>query len=221
MKLLYENPLEKQSDVDSFIKEGELKVSFANGKMRLENMLDEALGQKSNFLFWCPKKFPSDIQIEWDFMPLSDSGLAMMFFCANGKNGIDLFDKSLHKRTGEYQQYHSSDINAFHASYFRRKLADERIFHTCNLRKSCGFHLVAQGADPIPSAIDAQKSPSMYHITIKKEQSNITFSINNLTIYTFIDDGKTYGNLLNGGYIGFRQMAPLVAEYSSLKVFAL
>ena len=221
MQLIYENALESEKDIKGFIKEGELKVSFPNGKMRLENALDSSLGQKSNFLFWCPKIFPKDIQIEWDFMPLSDVGLAMMFFAANGKEGKDLFDSSLAKRTGEYQQYHSADINAFHASYFRRKQLDERIFHTCNLRKSYGFHLVAQGADPIPSAEDAKSSPSMYKKKKKKEGSRVSFSINNLTIYSFTDDGKSFGEELGSGYIGFRQMAPLVAEYSNLKVFQL
>jgi hypothetical protein len=43
-----------------------------------------------------------------------------------------------------------------HASYFRRKNVElERTFHTCNLRKSAGFHLVAQGGDPIPLVINA------------------------------------------------------------------
>jgi len=32
---------------------------------------------------------------------------------------------------------------------------------------------------------------------------------------------KTYGPLLEDGKIGFRQMAPLVAEYANLKVYEL
>ena len=58
MKLIYENPLACERDVASFIKEGELKVSFPCGKMRLENALSENLGQKSNFLFLEEKKHP-------------------------------------------------------------------------------------------------------------------------------------------------------------------
>ena len=81
----------------------------------------------------------------------------MMFFAAQGRNGENLFDPQLQKRTGEYIQYHHGDINAFHVSYFRRKEPDERAFHTCNLRKSYGFYLVCQGADPAAdSGADAE-----------------------------------------------------------------
>ena len=61
----------------------------------------------------------------------------------------------------------------------------------------------------------------MYKKKKKKEGSRVSFSINNLTIYSFTDDGKSFGEELGSGYIGFRQMAPLVAEYSNLKVFQL
>lgn len=38
------------------------------------------------------------------------------------------------------------------SSCYRRKQRSERAFRTCNLRKSKGFYLVKQGADPIPGA---------------------------------------------------------------------
>ncbi|MCR5556825.1 MAG: YesU family protein, partial [Butyrivibrio sp.] len=119
------------------------------------------------------------------------------------------------KRTGEYPQYHSGDINAFHVSYFRRKEPDERAFHTCNLRKSYGFHLVAQGADPIP---DASNDSEWYRIRVVKKRGQIGFFINDLTIFEYADDGVTYGDILTGGCIGFRQLAPMVAEYRNLRV---
>jgi hypothetical protein len=34
-------------------------------------------------------------------------------------------------------------------------------------------------------------------------------------------DGKSHGPLLGGGKIGFRQMAPLIAEYANFRVRAL
>jgi hypothetical protein len=39
-------------------------------------------------------------------------------------------------------------------------------------------------------------------------------------IFTWEDDGATYGPRLQAGKIGFRQMAPLIAEYANLKVYA-
>lgn len=215
-KLIYNNPLSNESDIAGFRMEGSAKVYFENGNMRMRNMLDESLGQKSNFVFWCPENFPSDIVIEWDFRPIEEPGLAILFFSAQGTKGQDLFDETLAPRDGQYDQYHSGDINAFHVSYFRRKWDTERCFHTSNLRKSKGFHLVAQGADPIPDVSDCKES---YHISVVKYKNIVKFFVDELLIFTFEDDGTTYGSLLSGGKIGFRQMAPMIGEYSNLMVY--
>lgn len=156
--------------------------------------------------------------ITWDFYPVREPGLCMMFFAARGMEGQELFDHSLKKRTGEYVQYHHGDINAFHISYFRRKEPDERSFHTCNLRKSYGFYLTAQGGDPIPDVADA-KPP--YHIAVIKRGNVVQFMIDTLEIFRFEDDGETYGPLLEGGKIGFRQLAPFIGEYAELRVYKL
>lgn len=216
--LIYENPLSRKEDIESFIMEGQAKVTFEEKAMRLGNALDAGLGQKANYVLWCPETFPENIKVEWEFKPLDSHGLCILFFAAEGKDGRDLFDPALSPRTGEYPQYHSGDINAFHVSYFRRKEPDERAFHTCNLRKSCGFHLVAQGADPLPEAEDAL---GFYKITVVKDRNEIRFSINDLCVFTYQDDGVTYGAPLAGGKIGFRQLAPLTAEYRNLKVYDL
>ncbi len=216
--LVYDNKLSCKEDVADFVMEGNAYVYFENGKMRMKNASDPSLGQKSNFVYWCPVEFGSDIMIEWDFKAIEDPGLAIMFFSARGKNGEDLFSDSLQPRDGQYNLYHSGDINAYHVSYFRRKWEDERAFHTCNLRKSCGFHLVTQGADPIPDPADAKES---YHITVVKYHGQIDFIIDDLTVFSWLDDGKEYGPVLGGGKIGFRQMAPLIGEYSNLKVYNL
>ena len=217
-KLIYENPLACENDVKSFVLEGSAKITFPEGKMRMENAICAEAGQKANYVFWCDKSFPDNIRITWDFKPIKEPGLAILFFAAKGRNGEDLFDPALQKRTGEYPLYHHGDINAFHVSYFRRKEADERAFHTCNLRKSYGFHLVTQGADPIP---DAAECLEPYHMTVIKRPDKVEFLINELPIFTFEDDGETYGPLLTDGRIGFRQLAPMIAEYSELKVFEL
>ncbi|MBE5830252.1 MAG: DUF1961 family protein [Butyrivibrio sp.] len=214
-KLIYENHLAKKEDIEGFVLEGQADISFPEGAMRLKSVIDPSEGQKANFVLWCPVSFPSDVCIEWEFKPIKEPGLAIMFFAAKGRNGVPVLDNSLAKRTGEYPQYHSGDINAFHVSYFRRKETDERAFHTCNLRKSYGFHLVAQGADPIP---DASKDSQWYRIRVVKRSGHVTFFINDLQIFEFIDDGMTYGDILTSGCVGFRQLAPMVAEYRNLRV---
>ena len=217
-RLIYSNFLRCSEDIAGFVLEGDAKISFENGRMRMENARQAAEGQKANYVLWCPEDFPADVLIEWDFWPIREPGLCILFFSAMGRNGEDLFDPSLQKRTGEYPLYHHGDINAFHVSYFRRKEPDERQFHTCNLRKSYGFHLVTQGADPIPDVDDA-KGP--YHLTLLKKDGRVSFFVNELEVFRFDDDGETYGPLLAGGKIGFRQLAPLIGEYANLKVYAL
>jgi hypothetical protein len=218
MKLIYENDLSKEDDIKDFVLEGKAGISFFSGCMRLESIVSPDKGQKANYVLWCDKEFPSDVQIEWDFKPVKEPGLAMIFLSAKGIGGEDIFDESLNTRTGEYVQYHHGDINAFHISYFRRKEPDERQFHTCNLRKSYGFYLVAQGADPIPDVADVA---DFYHIKVVEKDNTVSFFINDLKVFEFVDDGTTYGPLLGGGKIGFRQLAPMIAEYKNLKVYEL
>lgn len=216
LDLIYENSLQSEDHVAGFRLEGEAALSFPMGRLRMENKIDESEGQKSNFVLWCPETFPADLYVTWDFWPIREPGLCILFFAATGRNGEDLFDERLEKRIGVYDQYHHGDIHAYHVSYFRRKWEDERKFHTCNLRKSYGFHLVAQGADPIPSVIDAA---GPYKIGLLKLGQEITFSINDLPVFQWKDDGETYGPVLGGGKIGFRQMAPLIGEYANLKIY--
>ena len=85
-------------------------------------------GQAANFVFWCPEDFPADIAVTWDFWPVREPGLCILFFSALGRGGEDIFDSSLAPRAGEYKQYHSSDINALHVSYFRRKALKNALF---------------------------------------------------------------------------------------------
>lgn len=217
-ELIYENKLSSKQDIEGFILEGDANISFENGKMRMENLRNVEEGQKSNFVFWCPKDFPKNIEINFDFKPIREPGLCILFFAAKGINNEIIFDNKLNQRTGEYQMYHHGDINALHVSYFRRRYPEERVFHTCNLRKSYGGHLVAQGADPIPSVEDVSDS---YKIKLIKIENKVLFYIDDLKIFEWIDDGVSYGSILEDGKIGFRQMAPLIGEYSNLKVYEI
>jgi hypothetical protein len=215
---LYENPLACAEDLAGFHLEGEGAFSFPRNRWRLEGTRDPGDGQASNLVVWCPEPFPDHICISWDYRPIQDPGLSILFFAATGQNGEDVLDPALDKRNGPYQQYHSGDINALHVSYFRRKHASERAFTTCNLRKSHGFHLVAQGADPLPSIPDMQDS---YRISLLKSGSHVRFAIEDLECFRWQDHGGETGPVLSDGKIGFRQMTPLIAEYANLTVHSL
>ncbi len=216
-RLIYTNPLKCPEDIREFQLEGQAEIRFSAEGMILENRLSPQEGQKANFVLWCDRIFPADVRICWEFKPVREPGLAMVFFAAAGTDGRDIFDPALKQREGIYDQYHHGDINTFHLSYFRRKEPDERAFHTCNLRKSYGFHLVAQGADPIPSAADADR---MYRLCVEKEGGKIRFLAEGMELLNFQDDGKTFGPHLGAGRIGFRQLAPMVGIYSNLKIYA-
>ncbi|MEK3732301.1 MULTISPECIES: DUF1961 family protein [Paenibacillus] len=215
-KLLYHNPLHSPDCIAGFRMEGAGAVTFPLGRMRLESVRQAEEGQKANFVYWCPEEFPPDIAITWEFWPIREPGLAIMFLAAVGAGGRDLFDPVLAPRTGVYEQYHHGEMHALHISYFRRRWPEERSFHTCNFRKSYGFHLVAQGADPIPGTADAA---GPYRLLALKQGAQVTFSVNGLQVFSWMDDGARYGPPLAGGRVGFRQMAPLIAEYANLTVY--
>ncbi|MFA9557888.1 DUF1961 family protein [Evansella sp. AB-rgal1] len=215
-KLLYNNPLSNDKHVKDWILEGKAKISFKEDKLHLQNELDpEIHGDNAHWVYWAPKDFPDKIMIEWEFYPIEEPGLCMIFFAAKGENDLDLFDSSLPKREGKYPQYHSGSIDTLHLSYFRHKWEDERAFRTCNLRKSKGFHLVAHGADPLPPVEDARPP---YFLKLIKYEGIVQFSINELPVLEWEDDGETYGPIYSGGKIGFRQMAPMKAAYANLKI---
>ena len=211
--LLYSNPLAGPADVAGWVAEGPLKLARHEGALELSGQLDdEQFGDHAHWTFWCPVEFPDCIRISWEFLPLAEPGLAMVFFSAAGHGGRDLFSPELAPRTGYYPQYHSGDIDALHVSYFRHKHAEERAFRTCNLRKSAGFELVAQAADPLPPTEDAL---DFYRMELVKDGPRVEFSINGLPVLDWTDPGE---HVLGRGYFGFRQMAPLRAAYRNLVV---
>lgn len=217
-QLLYRNPLTQPSDFEDFIPEGEVNFRFDDGLILSSKQNEKEHGEYAHFLLWLKEDFPDRILIEWTFTPLEEPGLCMFFFAAKGINGEDLFDPSLKERQGYYPEYHSSDINTYHLSYFRRKWEEERAFHTVNLRKSSGFHLVSQGADPLPDIADCKAE---YKMMLVKDAETIRFFIDGLKVLDWVDDGITGGPILKGGKIGFRQMAPMKAKYRDLAIYRL
>ncbi|MCC5834499.1 MAG: DUF1961 family protein [Opitutales bacterium] len=216
-KTLYKNALSSLEDIEGWViessVEGQPVITFPNGRMRMESEV--------HYLLWCPVDFPDNIRITWEFQPRRDDGLAMFWLAAKGRDGEDLFDDSLAERTGAYPQYFDGDINALHVAYFRRNAhgepLEERFFQTSHLRKSHGFHLVADAGDPIPSVRDVV---GPYQMEIIKYGPYFRFSINGLKILEWEDSGDI-GPILEGGKIGLRQMAGLIADYGNLKVQAI
>jgi len=220
--LLYENSLESPGSIAEWTLEGNAATTFPRGRMRLENVDDPAHVDEPHYVLWCPERFPDDIRIGWDFRPLSEPGLCMVFFAATGLDGESVLDPALDERTGVYSQYMDGDIDTLHASYFRRNHhgdpKPEIAFQTINLRKSKGFHLAERGGDPIPGVKDAA---SPYRVKVVKSGADVVVSVDGLEVLHWVDDGETYGSILEGGHVGFRQMAPMTGEYANLTVHAV
>ena len=194
--IIYANPLAGERDLEGFRLEGDGAISFPLGRLRLESLRPPADGQAANVVLWCPVVFPGDVSISWDFWPVREPGLCILFFHGRGSDGKSVLDGGLHTRTGPYEQYHHGDIDAYHVSYFRRMWESERRFHTCNLRKSHGFHLVAQGADPLPGVVDAR---GPYRIRVEVRGGEIVFSVDDIVSFRWLDDGSVGGPALRGG----------------------
>lgn len=86
-KLIYDNPLRTAEDMSGFRAEGDALLSFPQQRLRLASARDEAEGQQANFVLWCPHHFPADVAIAWDFRPIAEPGLAILFFAAEGAAG--------------------------------------------------------------------------------------------------------------------------------------
>jgi hypothetical protein len=213
----YANALRSPDDLLGWIAEGPVNVSQGPSGVVLAGSAPDPDDDAAHWTLWCPVPFSDGIRISWDFRPIEEPGLAMLFFAAQGHSG-DLFGPQQLPRDGRYPQYHSGDLDALHISYFRHRWPQERAFRTCNLRRSAGFHLVAQGADPLPPAADAD---GFYRLVVEKDGRDVRFSMNGLPLFAWHDDGAAGPAPLTGGYIGLRQMAPLVAEYKDFSVSSL
>lgn len=206
-KLLYETSFD--GGLGDWVLEGPGVTEIRDGRLYMESREP----QNGHIVLWNKRDFPADFLAEWDFSPANESALYIVFFCARGRDGKDLFDPSLAKRDGTFTQYTMGDINAYHISYFRNLGRESGI---CNLRKEHGFYLVSIGRDPM-----APVAGGKHRIRLLKRGPQIRFFIDGKLCVKFDDDGKTYGPVWGAGKIGLRQMAPSKAFYDMFRVYEL
>lgn len=196
--------------------EGGKTMRIVNGRLVLESDPGgEKPSPKDNHLVcWLTKEMPADFLLEFKVRPQDrKNGLNIIFFNARGLHGESIFDPALKPRSGLFAQYHSGDLNNYHISYW----AGDR--GTANVRKNCGFHLVATGKDlVVPAPAEAFQTIRLY-----KHGGTIRLMVDDVIEVAFDDDGKTHGPVwTHAGWIGLRQMAHTVrCEYDDLKVFPL
>lgn len=218
-RLLYSSESATTMPFDNWIIEGPGDVSYEEGSSVVRsNISDPPDGSTGHFNFWCPQDFPENFIAEWDFKPISEYGLAGVFFAARGENGEDLFDPALPKRDGHYPQYHSEAIeNYFLFFYTNRKVNRTTDYSTSWLLKAHNVSNLAKG----PIGIEP-RSYEFSRVRLVKDGGHILFSVNDRVTIDFSDPGSDrWGPVLVGGKIGFRQMARTVASYRNFNVWEL
>jgi hypothetical protein len=88
------------------------------------------------------------------------------------------------------------------------------------LRERCARKACVAGRQGRPGA-SSSGARKPYRIKVIKFGALVSFSIGYndsvVDVFSWEDDGETYGPVLNGGKIGFRQMTPLIAGYSDFR----
>jgi hypothetical protein len=224
-ELLYENTFSQGKQTaqaeaaKDWVMEGGGIAEWADGYLRLRAKHYTEKRSKidtDHFVYWLNRDFPADVAIEWDFRfpdwKISPNGLAIIFLCARGAHGEDIFDPKLANRDGVFKRYHSGDIDSYHVSYF----AGQR--GSANVRKNSGFHLVTSGEDLV-----SKGGPDQWHqMRLTRFGPALELTVDGLRSVAWTDDGKTFGPLHAGGKLGLRQQNDLLyGDYTNLRVYGL
>jgi hypothetical protein len=168
-------------------------------------------------VFWCPQDFPESFIAEWEFEPLSQYGLAIVFFAARGENGEDLFEPSLPKRDGKFVHYTHGSITSYHISYFANVENYQMGRIDSNLRKNNKFYRVGGGPVAIPPGTQGWQQ-----MRLIKDGSRIQLFANGKICVDWTDDDPDrYGPPHGSGKIGFRQMTQTVGAYRNFRVWTI
>ena len=207
--LIYTTLLSENSDTAGWRMEGLGKVEFSNGWMKMSSSKE-----KEHHVFWCPLEFPSNFIAEWEVQNLhTEAGLCIVFFSAKGLNGEDIFDITLPERDGTFTKYTKGAINNYHISYYANS-KDHPGRETAHLRKNKGFHLVQEYEKGIPI-----HSQAIHKIQLVKFEGIIQLFIDGRKVIDWKDDGQKFGEILQGGKIGFRQMKWTQFNYRNFNVW--
>ncbi len=208
------------SNLSNWLTEGKIIAKIVNGKLLVESYDLEIDNPKGNI--WWKEEFSTPFVLEFEFQSLSNEGLAMVFWNANGINGNDIFSW---ERTGKYEEYVNSNLRAYHLSFHRFGSG------ISNIRKAPGFHLVSSAKDPI-GVNDRKKH--LIQIVSAEERQKIYFD--HKLVHDFIDKSepcinkqdwqhvlpcKGTGEIPTHGAIGVRHTQNQKAYYDNFKVYNL
>jgi hypothetical protein len=213
---VYQTTFDDSGVLNDWKLEGGLRTSVADGNLVLESTPGSTQSEPdaNHLVCWLTKEIPADFLLEFSVRPENrKQGLNIVFFNTRGLHGESIFDPALAPRDGLFKQYHSGDLNCYHISYWAAGRG------TVNLRKNCGFHLVAEGKDLITDG----PGGTFQTVRVYKRGGKIRCAVDDLVSIAYDDDGATFGPLwAHDGWIGLRQMGHTVrCEYGHLKVWPL
>lgn len=165
---------------------------------------------------WNQQVFPADFLLEFDMNPAgSTNGLTLVFVCATGKDGGDIFDLSLPVRRGDYKMYHAGAqaLANYSDSYWSRNKVPAGEGESNHVRKNPLGNIVAEGASLTTGPTDVT-----HHIRILKVGAHLAVEINGRVVNEWNDPGEPLG----AGRIGLRSMDGVTKiAYAHFKVWQL
>jgi hypothetical protein len=169
-------------------------------------------GRRSHMVVWNSRIFPADFLLEFEMSPCgSANGLTIVFFCASGLNGEDIFDLSLPPRRAEYKAYHSGEMANYTDSYWSRNNEAESLSN--RMRKNPGFKQVAEGPSLTTGPTDVT-----HRLRILKSGAHIEVEVNGKVVNKWDDPERPHG----AGRIGLRSMEGVtMVAYDNFKVWRL
>lgn len=193
-----------------WVLEGKAGARVEDGRLILKNDPD-------HLVFWNTREFPSNVLIQFDMSPAdSNKGLNIVFFAARGRDGGSIFAPDQPMRDGVFKNYHSGALDCYHTSYWASN-PDGTARGTAHIRKNFGSNLVAMGRDFIVG-----QGAGPHRVRVLKLGNRITVEADGKIEVRWEDDGKTFGPVLQNGWIGLRQMAHTgECRYTNFKVWAV
>ena len=214
-RLIYFNPLTDHSSLTSWVMEGPGEVSVSSDGLTMRTASKRHGAGPGHFVYWCSEVLPESFIAQWDFRPISETGLAIVFFSAHGPGGTGIFDPKLPQRDGAFNQYTHGDLHSYHITYFANLPLFQAGRPTSNLRKNSGFFLVAQG----PVAI----RPGTEHfqtLRLIRNGPHMRFFSGDQIVLDWCDrDAARYGPPCRAGRLGFRQMEGTIGAYRNLRIW--
>jgi hypothetical protein len=166
-------------------------------------------------MVWCKNPLPENFMVEYDFMPVSESGFFGIFFCTEKRDQGDILDHiDDHFTTYSlFEKYTRGETNSYHISYRRNDNP------TSNLRKNPGEGggaLLKQ--QTLPCVLSAGRT---HHVVLNKSGGHISLFIDQQEFMNFEDDGTDGSQPYSGGRFGIRQVYDAEGIYDNFRIWDL